>query len=159
MGRRPRRRPDDGISDSETSDVSFQMDSDETNVGLDSVTDMTDSDAPTPSRDTKPPGHGRRQRRRGRACVTELTGPSRPSAPSSSTARLRVSSSTTREPDTDAAFRLDEKDFDQSSDDSDSDPDVETDGELSDDDDDDDDDGYSDSVKEGKLRMRERWER
>jgi hypothetical protein len=73
------------------------------------------------------------------------------------TARLPVSSSTTREPDTDAAFRLEEKDFDQSSNNSDSDPDVETDGELSDDDDDD--DGYSDSVKEGKEQIRERWER
>src|SRR4051794_11467502 len=112
MRSRPRRH-DSHSSDSETSDVSFQMDSDP--AVMNSATDMSDLDVPQgPSRDAKPPGCGRRQRRRGRACVTQLTGPIRPSA-ASVTARPRVSGSATtkvsrinKEPDQNAAFHLDD---------------------------------------------------
>lgn len=152
MRSRPHRH-DGHSSDSETSDVSFQMDSDP--AAMNSATDISDLDVPqAPSRDAKPPGCGRRQRRRGRACVTQLTGPIRPSA-ASATAQLRVSGSATtkvnrinKESDQNAAFQLDDEDSG-----SDSDPDVETDHESSDDEED---DGYA---KEQREKLRGRWER
>ncbi|KAI7978754.1 hypothetical protein EIK77_001184 [Talaromyces pinophilus] len=165
MRSRPHRH-DGHSSDSETSDVSFQMDSDP--AATNSATDVSDLDVPqAPSRDAKPPGGGRRQRRRGRACVTQLTGPIRPST-TSATARPRVSAPATtkvgrinKDSDQNAAFQLEEGDFSESSDDddsgSDSDPDVETDRESSDDDEDD--DGYADSTKAQREKLRSRWER
>uniref|UniRef100_A0A093UP37 Uncharacterized protein n=1 Tax=Talaromyces marneffei PM1 TaxID=1077442 RepID=A0A093UP37_TALMA len=164
MRSRPHRH-DSHSSDSETSDVSFQMDSDP--AATNSATDVSDLDAPpAPSRDAKPPGCGRRQRRRGRACVTQLTGPIRPSA-ASATAQPRVSGSATtkvgrinKKSDQNAAFQLDEGDFSESSEDedsdSDSDPEVETDHESSDDEED---DGYAESTKEQREKLRGRWER
>jgi hypothetical protein len=151
-------------SDSEASDVSFQMDSDP--AAIDSATDLSDIDVPQPpNRDAKAPRGSRRQRRRGRACVTQLTGPIRPTA--SATAQPQVSGSAptkvgriNADSDRNAAFQLDEKDFNESSNDegsdSDSDPDVETDRESSDDEED---DGYADSTKEQREKLRSRWER
>lgn len=163
MRSRPHRH-DGHSSDSETSDVSFQMDSDP--AATNSATDVSDLDVPqASSRDAKPPGCGRRQRRRGRACVTQLTGPIRPTA--STTAQPRVSGSArtkvgriNADSDRNAAFQFDEKDLNESSDDegsdSDSDPDVETDRESSDDEED---DGYAESTKEQREKLRSRWER
>jgi hypothetical protein len=171
MRSRPHRH-DGHSSDSETSDVSFQMDSDP--AAANSATDMSDLDVPqAPSRDAKPPRRGRHdQRRRGRACVTQLTGPIRPPA-ASATAKPRVSGSATTKvgrinkdsgksaaSDKSSAFQLNDGDFSESSDDedsgSDSDPDVETDHESSDDEED---DGYADSTKEQREKLRKRWER
>ena len=148
MRSRPHRH-DGRSSASETSDVSFQMDSDP--AAMNSATDLSDLDVlQAPSRDAKPPACGRSQRRRGRACVTQLTGPIRPST-ASTTTQPRVSGSATTKVGRinkgsyeNAAFQLDEGDFNESSDDEDSgldsDPDVETDHESSDDEED---DGYA----------------